>query len=107
MKDLKPFKSDGCSGWFSPTWKLVTGRLPPWEGLCIEHDRSYWRGGTSKGRLESDEALRQGIIAMGHPIWAETIFRSVRAGGHPWLPTKWRWGFGSPYPYPRHLYYRD
>lgn len=94
----KPFTTDGCSGGMSWLWLTFTGELPPWEHMCVLHDQAYWRGGTRHARYRADVLLRDRLIVAGHRNWAWLIYWSVRVGGHPWLPTSWRWGYGWPYP---------
>jgi hypothetical protein len=113
MVPPKPFVSDGCSGFMSFLWHAFTQHAPPWEGLCLSHDRSYWQGGDTKLRLVTDTKLMTGVAQQGRPYWAMIIFLGVRIGGPWWLPFpsvrrvdgKWkfefdgvRWGYGYPYP---------
>jgi hypothetical protein len=79
-------------------WRLVSRRAPPWNDLCVEHDRAYWAGGTAEMRRIADRALMAGVTLNGHPIWAFLMWAAVRFGGHPLLPTSWRWGYGYRYP---------
>jgi len=78
---IKPFVTDGCSGFQSETWenlaKLIPafkekfGRQPPWEHCCVAHDKVYWQGIVSDGynaRLHADEALRQCVQATGDKL---------------------------------------
>ncbi|MEM7564913.1 MAG: hypothetical protein AAF353_17975 [Pseudomonadota bacterium] len=75
---IEPFKSDGCSGGLSESWKTLAslwpefanaiGDEPPWEYCCTAHDRDYWRGESIEGfdkRLASDTKLRQCVIQSG------------------------------------------
>lgn len=113
MQALKPFTSDGCSGFMSVLWRWVLRNPPPWEGCCEIHDRAYWQGGDISLRLDADIALMQCVRANGHPHWAVIMFIAVRIGGMWWLPFpslrkkngRWvfslnevRWGYGFPYP---------
>ena len=84
----KPFHSDGCSCFPD----LDYG------DCCVDHDRIYWRGGSPDQRRAADEALRQCIAAKGRPVLARAMYWGVRIGGHGWLPTPWRWGFGHRWP---------
>lgn len=93
-----PFATDGCSGGMTSTFRLLFRRPPPWNDLCIEHDRAYWRGGTVEQRREADRALMAGVVSNGHPVWAVLMWASVRIGGVPWLPLPWRWGYGWGWP---------
>jgi hypothetical protein len=93
-----PFTTDGCSGGMTAMWRLVGRCDPPWNDLCVEHDRAYWAGGTAEMRRQADRVLRDGVAHNGHPVWAWLMWAAVRPGGHPLLPTSWRWGYGYRYP---------
>ena len=84
----KPFASDGCSMW-----------PDEWKGIdfyedCFLHDIEYWCGGTDAERLIADLKLAIGIAEKGAPKMAEVMLAGVRTGGHEFLPTAWRWGYG-------------
>jgi hypothetical protein len=111
--ELKPFTTDGCSGFMSFVWRLVFRKSPPWEGCCLAHDQAYWQGGPTELRLAADKDLRRCVAGKGHPYWAALMFIAVRIGGPWWLPfpslrrhrRAWhfsffevRWGYGWPYP---------
>ena len=111
--ELKPFTTDGCSGFMSFVWRGVFRQPPPWEGCCLAHDRAYWQGGPGKLRLVADTELMRCVAAKGHPYWAIIMFIAVRIGGPWWLPYPsirlskghWhfsffevRWGYGWRYP---------
>ena len=81
-----PFTTDGCSGGMSALWRLILNRRPPWEGLCIIHDRAYWQGGTRIDRLKADRELLIGLINSGYPLIGIIMYYGVRVGGHPALP---------------------
>jgi len=85
-----PFTSDGCS-------KSPDGN---WVSCCMEHDISYWCGGTKQDRLDADNKLQQCIAHKGHPIYGWVANKlGVQVGGSPLWPTSFRWGYGWPYPY--------
>lgn len=92
--NLQPFVSDGCSCF--PDGTLADPQK--WRAACVRHDWAYWQGGTATDRLKADRALRQALLSKGHPLTAHIAYLGVRAGGHPLLPTPWRWGYGWPYP---------
>lgn len=92
--DLAPFVSDGCSSF--PDGTLQQNRL--WLLCCEEHDYAYWKGGTYQERLASDQRLRDCVAAVGEPAIAELMLAGVRVGGTPWLPTRFRWGYGWSWP---------
>ena len=89
---LSDFRTDGCS--------LFPDRAEgkDWCLCCVRHDVAYWRGGSSDERLAADRELRACVArSTGSDALARTMFAGVRAGGSPWLPTSWRWGFGWPF----------
>ena len=91
--ELKPFASDGCSAFPDGTFE----QRQLWLSCCIEHDRAYWRGGTRKERINADKRLKACVEAVGEPAIARLMMAGVRVGGTPYLPTKFRWGYGWPY----------
>lgn len=91
---LKPFTSDGCSAFPDGT----TAQNTLWLSCCHKHDYDYWKGGTYQERLESDKNLEACVAAVGEPEIALVMLAGVRVGGTPLLPTKFRWGYGWPYP---------
>ena len=91
---LKPFTSDGCSSFPDGTLKQKT----LWLSCCQQHDLEYWQGGTYQERLQSDIALKVCVSNVGEPEIALLMLAGVRVGGTPFLPTKFRWGYGWSYP---------
>lgn len=91
--DLNPFTSDGCSAF--PDGTLKQNEL--WLSCCVAHDLAYWQGGTHQERLDADLALQQCVEQVGEPEIARLMLAGVRVGGTPFLPTKFRWGYGWPY----------
>ena len=85
-------------------WKWIWRRPPPWNDLCVTHDRAYWAGGTVGARRAADRALMAGVTLNGYPLFAILMWTAVRTGGHPLLPLSWRWGYGYRWPrgYDRH-----
>lgn len=69
-----------------------------WLKCCAEHDYKYWKGGTKEERFLADIELRDCVTAVGRPRTAQLMLRGVRAGGTPYLPTGFRWGYGWRYP---------
>ena len=92
--DLKPFTSDGCSSFPNGTPK----QNDLWLSCCIAHDLAYWAGGTYEERLEADKELKGCVTSVGKKEVAELMMGGVRVGGTPYLPTRFRWGYGWPYP---------
>lgn len=91
FKDPLPpgkFISDGCSCWPNSEWL----------DCCVEHDLSYWYGGSAQERRIADARLRQCVKNKGHQVAGFFMYYGVRIGGVYWLPTSYRWGFGWKYP---------
>lgn len=87
----RPFKSDGCTGWFDE-WNGVS--LYP-EGFL--HDLKYWAGypGEEVERLVADAELMIDVARLlGSTEMAEIMFRGVRLGGSDKFNTAFSWGFG-------------
>ena len=90
--DLLPSgqKSDGCT-------LIPDGHI---KKCCVEHDREYFFGGSDHERRVSDRKLFFCVAekkGFHHKLFAPFIWLGVRIGGLPFLPTKFRWGFGKPY----------
>ncbi len=92
--ELEPFASDGCSAF--PDGTLQQNEL--WLACCIIHDKAYWLGGPYKERQQADMELQQCVAEVGEPEIAAIMLAGVRVGGTPYLPTKFRWGYGWPWP---------
>ncbi|QDE33225.1 hypothetical protein [Shewanella polaris] len=91
---LSPFTSDGCSAFPDGTFE----QSELWLVCCQKHDYDYWKGGTFDERLASDKALLACVANVGQPQIALLMLAGVRVGGTPYLPTKFRWGYGWSYP---------
>ena len=84
------FHSDGCS-WFPDG---------DYADCCVEHDRSYFFGGTARQRSHADALLYRCVASKGRfekRIIAPMMWVGVRVGGMGWLPTPFRWGYGKKY----------
>ncbi|MCW8832531.1 MAG: hypothetical protein OQK09_08485 [Colwellia sp.] len=92
--EIAPFTTDGCSAFPDGTFEEET----LWLACCTAHDFAYWQGGTYQERVKADKLLHQCVSDVGEPIIAELMLAGVRVGGTPYLPTKFRWGYGWPYP---------
>jgi hypothetical protein len=91
----RPFRTDGCS-LFLDGWP--TG--DDWQGRCIDHDIAYWCGGPPALRARADEAFRQCLRDPTGSVMAFVMKVGVGAGGHPWMPAWYRWGYSHDYPAP-------
>src|SRR5215813_9470935 len=121
MSDLRPFTTDGASGFISFFYEIIFKRPLPWEHLAVEHDRAYWQGGPLYLRKIADLKLEAELIQyyaetdvllakrIWHHITPDLVYLGVRLGGQFWIPFpsmrrvdgKWklewngvRWGFG-------------
>jgi hypothetical protein len=92
--ELRPFESDGCSAF--PDGTFEQNEL--WLSCCVAHDYAYWKGGARQERLVADEALKSCVAEVGEPGIAQLMLAGVRVGGTPYFPTRFRWGYGWPYP---------
>lgn len=92
--EIRPFTTDGCSSF--PDGTLEQNEL--WLSCCRAHDYQYWKGGTYEDRLAADEELESCVAEVGEPEIATLMLGGVRVGGSPYLPTRFRWGYGWPYP---------
>lgn len=91
---LQPFTTDRCS--LFPDRALI-GQAD-WCACCVTHDLAYWRGGTEDERRQADRELERCVLAAtGNAALAAAMYRGVRAGGTPALPTSFRWAYGWPY----------
>jgi hypothetical protein len=59
MRPPNSFTSDGFS--MSPD--------DNWGPCCMEHDISYWCGGTKQDRMDADYKMKQCITKMGYPVY--------------------------------------
>lgn len=91
--ELRPYVSDGCTLFNGVT----KAHNDIWLPCCEDHDYAYWLGGTYEQRCEADLALQKCAAATGNPEIAKLMLAGVRAGGSPYLPTPYRWGYGWPY----------
>ena len=91
--ELKPFTTDGCSAFPDGTFDHQS----LWAECCIQHDIAYWKGGTYEERLKVDKELEACVTEIGQPGIASIMLNGVRAGGSPYFPTSYRWGYGWSY----------
>lgn len=84
----RPFATDGCTAW--PDDVVLS--------CCMEHDMTYWCGGSRDARKQADAALRDCVVAAygewPGPVLGWMMQAGVTSAGSPHLPTYWRWGYG-------------
>lgn len=91
---LRDFTTDGCSVFPDGD----AGDRARWAGCCVAHDLAYWRGGVAPERRQADLALRHCVLERtARPALAALMYRGVRIGGAPLLPTPFRWAYGWQY----------
>ena len=80
-------KSDGCT-------LIGDGNF---RDCCVAHDKDFFRGGSRQERRDSDKRLYECVCKKGtwNKLAAPFIWLGVRIGGLPFLPTSFRWGFGT------------
>lgn len=99
-----PENSDGCTVLSWPYNKL-TGRTLPFRQCCVDHDESYWYGGTKQQRIDADLLLMNCVAGygknwlgkIGYWILSRAMYVVVRIGGSPKIGVPWRWEFSSTY----------
>jgi hypothetical protein len=88
---LRDFTTDACS--FFPEGNTEAPAL--WSDCCVSHDMAYWQGGTVDERRRADGELYDCVLTRtGSQELASRMYRGVRLGGAPLLPTTFRWGYG-------------
>lgn len=91
---IKNFTSDGCS--LFPDGNPIEKQS--WCSCCLDHDITYWQGGTSEQRINADLALKSCVLKKTQDIsLANMMYDGVRFGGAPIFPNWYRWGYGWPY----------
>lgn len=88
--ELSPFNTDGCTKFDDGPAENPT----LWQHCCVDHDISYWLGGTEAERLKVDEDFYQCIKATGESSPARLMYTGVRAAGGPLGYNMYRWGYG-------------
>ena len=96
---LRPFVSDGASGFISFFCWVFTGRKLSWEPLAYKHDEKYGLGGPLIWRRLDDATLERGVYEhyaaiYSHgfkrffftAIYPRAIYYGVRIGGQFWIP---------------------
>jgi len=88
--ELLPFKTDGCS--YFPDGTLTNNKK--WLNCCIDHDKSYYKGGTKNQKLIADKKLKNCVKNLGYPNIAKLMFFGVQLAGDAKYDTPYRWGYG-------------
>lgn len=108
LPEFDPEKhSDGCSGGMSAFYALLPesihrkfGDTLPWHHCCVEHDKSYYYGGSREQKIAADKKLKECVAkSIGKETIALLLGRSMRIavhiGGQPYFATHYRWGYGE------------
>lgn len=85
------FKSDGCTLFPDGNYR----------DCCVEHDKSYYFGGSFKERRAADNRLYKCVKSKDgkhNKMVARMMWIGVRVGAVSFLPTRFRWGFGNKWP---------
>ena len=111
--------SDGCSALSIPfrfITKYIFGheRYLPFLAHCIEHDESYWYGGTKMQRWEADLKLFYGVANSRGSNWtvvpyyaiASVMFVVARVMGSPHIHSPFRWMYREEY-HPKLTYTKE
>lgn len=86
VNKLYSFESDGCRKF---SGHMAYPKVDKWGLCCVQHDISYWKGGTSEDKYAADQRLQNCMIEVGEPNIARILYWGVRAGD-----ASLRWGYG-------------
>lgn len=92
---LRPFTSDGCSA--SPDGIPLTANSQAWLECCIDHDLSYWAGGSKAEKTLADNTFRSCIEDKGYKSVAYLYHKSVSVVPSAKTNFTYRWGYGWNY----------
>lgn len=75
--------SNGCGHWgtVSHVWLVATGRRPPFEGCCDEHDLAYEQATTAEERAWADAHFRRCTARHGYHVSGAMMWAAVRIFG--------------------------
>ena len=88
--ELKPFFTDGCTGFVDGP----PGRSKLWHHCCFEHDLRYWFGGQESDMDFADRELRACVKDVAGSGWAKVIYKGVRVGHSSPIKSKTHWSWG-------------
>lgn len=92
--EIKNFKTDKCTLFPDHSQDEVS----KWADCCVAHDFTYWMGGTSSRRDQSDDELKQCVHQRGAEQAGQLMHFGVQLAGAPGFlisnSTPWVWGFG-------------
>lgn len=89
---IKDFTTDGCS--MSPDGTL--DQPLAFLDCCIEHDVSYWQGGSAWKRRKADREFKACLKEVAPKAVAKLYYKAVRVNGGPYSIAHYRWGYGWP-----------
>ncbi|MGE3609348.1 MAG: FAD-binding oxidoreductase [Bacteriovoracaceae bacterium] len=89
--DLKPFKTDYCTGF--PEGTINSPNL--WGHCCLLHDLLLWAGGARLDREQADLTLKSCVEKVGARKAAVIMYLGVKAGKYsPYKIPGMQWGNG-------------
>ncbi len=91
---LKPFVSDGCPR----LAKMISyPREDHWQLCCVEHDKSYWKGGSLEDKQQADSAFHSCVSERGSPDAARLMYYSLRSVQKSSQVKDWGYGWIIPH----------
>ena len=72
----------GVWGGVSKLWRWKSGKLPPFEKCCVDHDRHYVMQDAS--RADTDKWFLVCMVQRGHLLLGLAFYALIRAGGWYW-----------------------
>ncbi len=82
------FESDGCRKF---SQQMNYPKMDKWGLCCVQHDISYWKGGTAEDKHAADQRLQNCMIEVGEPNIARLLYWGVRSAS---AENSSRWGYG-------------
>ncbi|MBY0385831.1 hypothetical protein K2X05_11800 [bacterium] len=90
---LQPFFTDGCPHILGA---ISYPKEDQWKLCCLEHDKTYWKGGSLEERQKADSDLHACITERGSPEAARLIYYSIRSAQKNPLSLPWGYGWVLP-----------
>lgn len=81
---IRSFETDYCTLFMEGNWGHC----------CLDHDLSYWVGGSKQEQLQSDLKLKSCVAEAGGEFMGNAIYYAVRAGHYSPVKHKYKWSWG-------------